>query len=68
MKTSELRGTMTRDELEEKYMNLVYTAVTSDYSRMTAFVWETLNDSVEDMDDDTLYDLIEHYSGEKEKL
>lgn len=55
-----------REELEKEYVDLVYAQVTSDYSRMAAFVWETLNDSVEEMDDDTLYDLIEHYSNEVE--
>jgi hypothetical protein len=59
---------MTREELEKKYVDLVYAHVTSDYSRMADFVWDTLNDNVEEMDDDTLHDLIEHYSDEEEIL
>lgn len=59
---------MTRKELEEKYVALAYAQITSDYSWMTEFVWNTLNDSVEDMDDDTLHDLIEYYSDKEEIL
>ena len=58
---------MSRQDLERQFVELAYAQITSDYSRMTNFVWDNLSESAENMDDDTLRDLIDHYSDEAEE-
>ena len=54
----------TREELESQLVDLQYAQITSDYTRMTNFVWDNLAESAANIDDDTLRDLIDHYSSE----
>lgn len=54
----------TRQELENKFMELAYARITGDYMRMTQFVWDNLSDNAQSADDDTLLNLIALYSDE----
>ena len=58
---------MTKEKLCARYVELAYVHITRDVESMRDFIWATLNDQVDEMDNDTLEDCIDCYEAQDDE-